>query len=167
MTFDPFADDVDLQAQPTNDVWNTEEKKDNKSMNEITNNANAKLTVTLKGGAGYDAPWIVIYADDAADALTQLRDPNIVELMDVVKKAGAHFSSGEAPKAASQKPQQAAQLRPGQPQGSTQPSNGESRYCTHGEMTYREGVSKAGKPYRAFFCPSRDRNDQCAPQWVR
>ena len=166
MTFDPFADDVDIQTQPINDVWNTEEKKENKSMNEITNNA--KLTVTLKGGAGYDAPWIVIYADDAADALTQLRDPNIVELMDVVKKAGAHFSGGEATKAASQKPPaQTAQLRPGQPQGSTQPSNGENRYCSHGEMTYREGVSKAGKPYRAFFCPSRDRNDQCAPQWVK
>src|SRR5690554_2017518 len=126
MTFDPFADDVDLQTQPTNDVWNTEEKKESKSMNETANN-NAKLTVTLKGGAGYDAPWIVIYADDAADALTQLRDPNIVELMDVVKKAGAHFSGGEAPKAASQKPQQAAQLRPAQPHGSAQLSNHQNR----------------------------------------
>lgn len=39
--------------------------------------------------------------------------------------------------------------------------------CQHGAMIYREGTSKSGKPYKAYFCPSQDRNNQCDPQWIR
>ena len=39
--------------------------------------------------------------------------------------------------------------------------------CEHGERIFREGTSKEGKPWRAWFCPSKDRANQCKPEWVK
>lgn len=39
--------------------------------------------------------------------------------------------------------------------------------CQHGAMIYREGTSKSGAPYKAYFCPSQNRKNQCDPQWIR
>lgn len=55
-----------------------------------------------------------------------------------------------------------------QPKGTpvAQPGNaGAAPSCQHGPRIFREGVSKAGKPYKAWFCSSQDRNDQCKPEW--
>ena len=55
-----------------------------------------------------------------------------------------------------------------QPKGTpvAQPGNaGAAPSCQHGPRVFREGVSKAGKPYKAWFCSSQDRNDQCKPEW--
>ena len=54
-------------------------------------------------------------------------------------------------------------------QGPAQPAAaGPGKSCRHGAMTWREGVSKSsGKPYKGWFCPSRDRNDQCSPEFAR
>ena len=39
--------------------------------------------------------------------------------------------------------------------------------CQHGEKTFREGVGKTGKPYKAWFCPApKGTPDQCPPEWV-
>lgn len=38
--------------------------------------------------------------------------------------------------------------------------------CKHGYRELKSGISKAGKPYKVQSCPSKDRNDQCAPVWV-
>ena len=55
------------------------------------------------------------------------------------------------------------------PQGTpvAQPTGGGAApTCDHGPRTYREGTSKAGKPYKAWFCSSPDRNAQCSPEWA-
>ena len=44
--------------------------------------------------------------------------------------------------------------------GEAQPS------CKHGYMEFKTGVSKAGKAYKCWSCPSKDRKDQCPPTWV-
>jgi hypothetical protein len=167
MTFDPFADDVQTdvaetvtETEPTNDVWNTEEKKESKTV--TVQNTEGKLTVTLKGGAGFDAPWIVLHAEDAQDALDQLNDKALGALIARTKEVATFFSGGTGN--ATQRPAQSQQQRP--PQQSA--PNGESKTCAHGEMTFRSGVSKSsGKPYKGFFCPSQDRNAQCSPQFIR
>ncbi|MFG3343343.1 hypothetical protein [Glycomyces sp. NPDC048151] len=42
---------------------------------------------------------------------------------------------------------------------------GEQRYCDHGEMTWKAGISNSsGKPYSGWFC-SGPRGSQCPPQW--
>ena len=38
--------------------------------------------------------------------------------------------------------------------------------CKHGYMEFKTGVSKAGKAYKCWSCPSKDRKDQCPPTWV-
>ncbi len=48
-----------------------------------------------------------------------------------------------------------------------QAPSGETRECKHGEMTYRSGVSKAGNAYKGFFCPERDRSEQCKPVFLK
>jgi hypothetical protein len=31
---------------------------------------------------------------------------------------------------------------------------------------YKTGVGKTGKPYKMWACPSRDRGNQCPPEWL-
>jgi hypothetical protein len=38
--------------------------------------------------------------------------------------------------------------------------------CEHGPRLWKEGTSKQGKPWKGWFCPNRDRNNQCKPQWA-
>lgn len=58
-----------------------------------------------------------------------------------------------------------SQQTPGNPPSS--PGNGGATpSCVHGQRIYREGVSKAGKPYKMWACPNPDRNTQCKAEWV-
>ena len=38
--------------------------------------------------------------------------------------------------------------------------------CDHGSRLWKTGTSKEGKPWSGWFCPNRDRNNQCKPQWA-
>ena len=121
-----------------------------------------KVVVTLKGGSGFDAPWIVIHAASVEDAEAQL-DANLAKLMEKTQKASSHFAglgvfNGGPPT------RQERQPAPAEAQGAP---GGETRVCRHGDMRFKSGISKAGKPYQAFFCPSGDRNDECKAQFLR
>lgn len=39
------------------------------------------------------------------------------------------------------------------------------RMCTHGMMTFKDGVGKTGKKWSAYFCPHPSKNQQCDPIW--
>ncbi len=136
MTVDVFAD---VFADNT-----VEEKKEERPVS----SAEGKITITLKGGAGFDAPWIVIHASDIPDAYEQLTGDNaalLSELMGKVKSAAQHFSGGSGGGSASAKsvPQQAQEPPADAPD------------CPPG-WQFRSGVSKAGKPYKGFFPPRGD-----------
>lgn len=161
--FDPFADDLQPEPVAANntDAWNETEKKENKVM--AGANTEGKIVVTLKGGAGFDAPWIVVHATDAADALEQLNDKVLGELIARTKTVSAHFSGGSGNAGRPASPQ--SNSRP--PQQQAPASAGNAPGCDHGTRVYKSGVSKAGKPYKMWACPSGDRNDQCSPEWIR
>jgi len=38
--------------------------------------------------------------------------------------------------------------------------------CKHGYREYKTGTSKTGNAYKCWSCPSKDRKDQCAVQWI-
>jgi hypothetical protein len=38
--------------------------------------------------------------------------------------------------------------------------------CAHGAMKYKEGTSKAGKPYKGYFCPAPMGQNQCKAEFV-
>ena len=48
--------------------------------------------VTLKAGAGYDAPWIVLHATSVDDAISQLNGDEFTELMDLAARKGKEFA---------------------------------------------------------------------------
>lgn len=103
------------------------------------------VTITLKGGAGFDAPWIVIHATSLDDAYEQVSGDNaglLAKLMDRTANAASYFSGLKKPAAPAERP------APQQP-----PANAPD--CPPG-WEFKSGVSKAGKPYKGFFPPRGD-----------
>lgn len=130
--------------------------------------ANEGITVTLKGGKGFEAPWIVIHAADPASALAQLDSPDLGSLVKKTAQVGGYFAGtgSQAPAAGPSGPAPSAPAAGGRPEYQQAPG-GEKRFCAHGEMEFRAAVSKAGKPYKGFFCTERDRDQQCQAQFLR
>lgn len=129
-----------------------------------------KIVVTLKGGTGYDAPWIVIHASDLQEAHNHFAGDNsklMHDLMARVQNASKQFA-GSAPTStvAQNTP---VQVRSNVPAGAQQAPGGETRQCSHGEMAYRTGRSqKDGGTWKAFMCPTpKGTPNQCAPQWIK
>lgn len=118
-----------------------------------------KIVLTFKEGAGYDASWTVVHASTVAEANAILSDPEFKALLDRSKKVASYYRGGSTP------PQQAA-AQPGTPPGSQEAPGGEKRYCNHGEMVYKSGVSKAGNAYRLFSCTA-PREQQCKAQYLK
>lgn len=129
-----------------------------------------EVSVTLKGGTGFDAPWVVVRASSIPSALAHLKTytDELKELLDGTSKLGAYFA-----RTGSQKPAGGSSA----PAGPSAPANdrpayqqapsGQTKYCQHGEMTFKSGVSKAGNTYKGFFCPERDRDAQCKPEFMK
>ena len=114
-----------------------------------------KVTLTLKGGAGFDAPWIVIHANDIGDAYEQLSGDYaavLVELMDKVKKAAAHFAAGSKGGAAGGAP-----ARPGNEAPAGTPE------APGPDWQYKTGVGKNGKTWKGWFPP---RGSDASPVWL-
>lgn len=120
-------------------------------------NTNAKIVATLKGGSGFDAPWIVIHADDSAEAVAVLRGDGIEELLKATKEVSDKFNGGQAP----------AQQRQGAPRTQGMPAGADAPRPSDPPMpegwTYKTGVNKNGKAYRAYFPP---RGSQESPEWL-
>lgn len=138
---------------------------------------NHGVTVSFKGGPGYDAPMIALRANDAADMLGLIggdpagKSPDgvILALMERVAN-GARFFSSKVPSSAGGGNGSQSAAPTGAPAGQPAPQEapgGKQEFCSHGAMQYRDAVSKAGKAYKGFFCPERDRNAQCEPKFLR
>ncbi|AOE44664.1 hypothetical protein SEA_STROSAHL_54 [Gordonia phage Strosahl] len=125
----------------------------------------APIVTTLKGGAGFEAPWLVLRATTVAEADAMLDDALKSYMQKVQLYANGFASLAPAKPAGGGGGGQRS--GGGAPAASQEAPNGEERFCSHGKMTYRSGVSKAGKAYKMFACPERDRSQQCDPQWLR
>lgn len=146
MAIDPFAD-----LGPEND---TEETTTNPSTKKetttvTTQDSQAKIVTTLKGGSGYEAPWIVIHSDTADEALEVLQDEKLKELIDHTKKVASYFNGGSAKKSN------------GKPAGATQAPNGQEPPEGY---VFKSGVGKTGKVWKAFM--PIDRNSGKEVIWL-
>lgn len=156
MTIDPFAAVNDEPQNAPAETTPTPEPtpKENRPM---AVSDQSKLTLTLKGGAGFDSPWIVIHADGPGEALNILNDESLKSLMEVSQNAAKHFVSknqiGAAP----------AQANNGQPAGATQAPNGETPPPGY---VFKSGFSnKTNKPWKAFM--PIDKNSGLEVKWLR
>lgn len=120
-----------------------------------------EIVMTFKEGAGYDASWMVVHAANTADAKSVLLDPAFKELLELQKSAAAFFRGGNAKPSVGSAP-----AVTGAPQQAQEAPNGEERFCSHGKMQYRSGISKAGKAYKLFACTA-PRQEQCPAEWPK
>lgn len=47
----------------------------------------------------------------------------------------------------------------------TRPASSSGHTCAHGERVRKTGTSARGD-WVAYFCPSKDKQNQCKPEWV-
>jgi hypothetical protein len=100
-------------------------------------------TVTLKGGAGYEAPWIVVRGDSPAEVEESLE--NLTEgLLQKVNDVASLFRGAGAVSAPSLPHDQGATV-------TQHPASEGLRTCEHGVRTRREGTNSKGK-WVGYFC---------------
>ncbi|ATL70746.1 hypothetical protein [Nocardia terpenica] len=148
--FDPFAT-APADEPPTEPVQDAPAATADRPAAAMS--SDGKVVVTLKGGADFEDPWIVIHADDVDDAVRQLNG-RLAKLMELAQKAAAKFrelggKSGRA--SGQQQAQRPARKRP--PDGAPEQPDG---------WEYRTGVSKAGKTWQGYFPPRGVHDD---PIW--
>ncbi|MDP7733685.1 hypothetical protein [Mycobacterium paragordonae] len=119
-----------------------------------------KVTVTFKGGTGYDSPWIVLYGENVQEAYDQVTGESagvLAALMQRVQLIAKDFSGQGGAPAAPAQPSNAA------PAAAQQAPQGQTRQCKHGQMQFKSGFSqKNNRAWEAFFCPTpKNAPDQC------
>jgi gp49 len=111
--------------------------------------ADGKISITLKGGKGYDAPWIVVSGDTVAEverSMLELGESRLIELTKLGSEAlvGAVGVGGAA-------------------QGGGTPVEADRPAGVGADWTLREGTGKNGKPWKGWFPP---RGSTEKPVWV-
>jgi hypothetical protein len=136
------------------------------------------LTATLKAGTGYDAPWIVLHAnnpeqlnaqlDAIDDALMQKVTATAQLLIAANNLAAKGMLSAPAPSQPSvQTPPYQAPTPPAAQATPTpaEPSVAAGPVCVHGPRVRREGTSGRG-PWVGWFCPTKKGTPgQCSPEF--
>ena len=117
------------------------------------------VSITFKGRAGFDSPWIVIHATSLEDAYQQVFEKATLlsKLMQQVK-LGADYYSGLFNPGQSAQPQR--QQREAAPPQAQQPPPG-SPPCPPG-WTYKSGSRNDGTPYQGYVPP---RGIDAKPIW--
>ncbi|QCG76903.1 hypothetical protein SEA_XIANYUE_49 [Mycobacterium phage XianYue] len=121
------------------------------------------VSATFKFAGAYSDPWVVVKGSDPADVLSKLNTAEFKELMDKVKFIAGIYAPADS-KPAGNAGGGAQQSRA--PQAAQEAPGGEKRYCSHGEMQFKSGVSKkTGNPYKMFVCTA-PRDQQCDAQFL-
>ena len=140
----------------------------------------ADLTITMKAGTGFDAPWIVVRGDSPADINFKLvnLDETIALTIDVANKfkavnnASSIVAQGsvaqatvapEAPAAPNGWGSSPAAVPAQQPVQNTPPPQSNVRYHPEGKLCascnagviFKEITSKAGKTFQLWTCPNQ------------
>lgn len=167
MSTDPFAsapaeDEAQVEA-PAESVFDAppadapKKAAPKKAAAKSVSTDEGKVTVTLKGGSGFDAPWIVIHANSVEEA-DESFDSNLASLMAKVQKAGQHFVSlaPDKPKSAPSGGGSSA------PRGAVEAPAG-TPAAPGPDWTYKTGVGKTGKTWKAWMPP---RGSDASPVWL-
>ena len=124
----------------------------------MANNPDTKLQANFKMPNG---DLINVYAVDQADFEAQLTA--VQDTVELIKSVSNSLMGRLATPAAPSDPwtiQDAVGIVATTLSGEPIPT------CKHSYRELKSGVSKAGKAYKCWSCPSKDRKDQCDPIWV-
>jgi hypothetical protein len=182
--FDPFSE-PDQDDVPDGDEAQTElpppwEVSDETDVNSTDTekkavrnvSAESKIVVTLKGGNGYDEPWVVIHADDLDDALAQTRErEKLGDLMKAAQdasKAFRGFRPAETTTVTASAPQGGSQARSqGRPNSAGDGPLG-PQHCKHGQKKFWSKFDEEkNEMVQIYFCPApKGSSDKCKNQYV-
>lgn len=157
---------VKKPVETTEDPWEDGTKGDALILH--TEDPNREfLTVTLKAGTGYDAPWLVFHANSVEEALESLQHDQLDELMDLTARKGKELAKAFGGSTGYSKPAgstSSGYKKPAAKQAVSEPD--EAPECDHGERNWVTGRSAKG-PWYAWMCPA-DKNDRskCDPMWA-
>lgn len=140
-------------------------------MSEIsTDEFEAPFVVTLKGGTGFEKPWIVIRGNSAAEAVARLAEAKLEGLLEKTAEYAADFQAknGAASPAGDHRSPSggsSTQTRTTGAAGSsgaapqTHPEGLKCGKC-QGTVAYKEIKAKSGKTFKLWVCENqRERND--------
>lgn len=126
-----------------------------------------RLTITLKAGTGYDAPWLVYHAASVEEGIDFLSHERYDELADLTARKGKELAKAFGGSQSASKPSSSggwgnkAKSSPKKSQGAVEET--ENGYeCEHGEAVEKSGKTN-GRKWVGHFCPNTDRSDQCTP----
>lgn len=116
----------------------------------------APFTATLKAGAGYEAPWLVLRADNPAELEANL-DVVTEGLLQKINDVAALFQGARAVSApATEQPANVTPINQAQ-------NGGGLKTCNHGVRTRRTGNGAKGA-WVGYFCPLQKGDaNQCKP----
>lgn len=135
----------------------------------------APFTITLKGGAGYEKPWLVLRAASAEDAVALLGEAHSAELLDRIAEYAAEFqgkTGAAAPSAAGTKSggspssPRGASSRGSSSRGAAAPKSQQQssdvEYHPEGvtcpvdnEVVVYKEINSRGKKYELWVCPNQ------------
>lgn len=127
---------------------------------------NSAFSATLKGGASFDSPWLVIRADTAAQLKERLREAysDLVGPLVLTANVFAEEYSGGKP-APVTAPAPVQNFAPAQ---QAAPTGGQAPVCVHGTTKWVEARPDSGKTWKGWFCPApREATDKCKPIFVK
>ena len=163
---------VTKKVNEESDPWEDTDKVDVQA--EYANRPSERefLTVTLKAGTGYDAPWLVFHANSVAEALESLKHEDLDELMDLTARKGKELAKAFGGSAGFSKPAAAASTGFKKPaakkysDGPVYDEDTDTCLCEHGPMTWKTGKSGKG-PWYAYMCPAAQNDpSKCEPAWA-
>lgn len=131
------------------------------------------LTVTLKAGTGYDAPWLVFHTSSVPEALEALQHSDLDELMDLTARKGKDLAKAFGGSQMAAKPSAGGgwgnktSTAQSTPAGAVEWDADEGEYtCAHGGATQVKGESAKG-PWTGYFCSQpKDAADKCTPKFL-
>jgi hypothetical protein len=142
----------------------------------LSDNVHA-ISVTLKGKGAYD-PWIVVYAENPAQAKERVDNVASSGLIESVVAAAKRYGDAAPTTYASQDNNSSNQQSSnsggwggssgggsssGQQQEDPGRPSGDAPRCEHGTKVWK---NPSDKTWKGWFCPERKRAGTCAAEWV-
>lgn len=123
------------------------------------------IKATLKAGAGYEAPWLTVDADNPDELVARLDRLAEVGALGKVAEVAELFRAGHAVAAGLPPAAQGATVTHINGGAAEPAPAGQVKTCAHGVRKRVEGTNNRGK-WVGWFCPLEKGNpNQCAPEW--
>lgn len=143
-------------------------------MTDLTEDFDSPFTVTLKGGSGYDKPWIVIRGNTAVETVARLAEAKLEGLLEKTAEYAADFQAqnGAAPTTAAPaggSPSRSQSAPQGAAPSSDRQLHPEGLKCSscQGDVVFKEITAKTGKKFKMWVCENqRARGDGHTSEFI-